>query len=411
MIGAIRYLKGYLKIKVWGYSPERFMNLCTNRGIVLWGVAGYGGAYTMYVSLADFYLLRDIVKKTKTRVAILERYGLPFFMKDVKRRKMFVLGVLFCLCFLLYMSRFVWAIEFLGNERITQDELSGFLAAQGVGYGTPKSDLKLEELEESLRASFSQVTWTSVRLTGTKLIVQIKENELPTREEQQNAQAKKFLDGADLVAAKTGIVTSILTRSGVPQVKQGDSVQKGDILIAGPVPVINDDGTIREWEKKIADGDVVLEYEEPIQLFQPFSYTYKNYTGRTRSFRFLSVFGHRVSFPPLRCNYVKYDAIMQEERLRLFGQIDLPVFSGRITCREYLPVDAVYDEESALALLEKRFGKIIEGFEEKGVHIIQKDVKIVKGTSGLLLSGSLTVHQEAVVLQASDPEEQALSGV
>ena len=176
----------------------------------------------MYVSLADFYLLRDIVKKTKTRVAILERYGLPFFMKDVKRRKMFVLGVLFCLCFLLYMSRFVWAIEFLGNERITQDELSGFLAAQGVGYGTPKSDLKLEELEESLRASFSQVTWTSVRLTGTKLIVQIKENELPTREEQQNAQAKKFLDGADLVAAKTGIVTSILTRSGVPQVKQGD---------------------------------------------------------------------------------------------------------------------------------------------------------------------------------------------
>ena len=39
MIGIIRYLKGYVKIRVWGYSPERFMNLCTNRGIFLWGLS------------------------------------------------------------------------------------------------------------------------------------------------------------------------------------------------------------------------------------------------------------------------------------------------------------------------------------------------------------------------------------
>ena len=79
MIGIIRYLKGYVKIRVWGYSPERFMNLCTNRGIFLWGLSGDGSYYTMYMSLSDYFTIRDIVKKTKTRAAVLERHGLPFF--------------------------------------------------------------------------------------------------------------------------------------------------------------------------------------------------------------------------------------------------------------------------------------------------------------------------------------------
>lgn len=401
MIGVIRYLKGYLKIKVWGYSPERFMNLCTNRGIILWGLSGDGGCYTMYISLSDFFMLRDIVKKTKTRVAVLERHGLPFFMRDVKRRKMFLAGIVFCFCFLAFMSRFIWAIEFTGNELITQDQIRAFLREQGVDYGVKKSGLDLETLEAALRESFSGVTWVSMQLTGTRLTVQIKENDLPTREETKQ-QALRYADGADLVAAKSGTISSILTRSGVPQVKQGDTVEKGDVLISGLVPVNNDDGTVRQWETVVADGDAVLEFEEPVQLSQPFSYTYKNYTGREKRYRFLSLFSRRWLFPFTRCSYVKYDTVTQERRLRLFGQIDLPLFTGSILCREYLPVDAVYDENSARSLLEGKFEKIIARFEEKGVHIIQKDVKIVKGVNGLVLTGTLKAQQEAVLLRAAE---------
>ncbi len=406
MIGILRYLKGYLKIKVWGYSPERFMNLCTNRGIILWGLSGYGGYYVMYIGLSDFFLLKDIVKKTKTKVAVLERHGLPFFVRDMRRRKMFVAGVGLCLLFLVVMSQFVWAIEFTGNERITEDELYAFLSSEGVGYGVKKKGLDLEALEDALRESFAQVTWTSLRLNGTKLTVAIKENELPTKEEQQE-RAERFENGADLVAARSGIVADILTRSGVPQVKIGDFVEKGDILISGCIPVANDDGTVREWDTAVADGDVVLEYEEALRVFQPFSYTYKNYTGREKEYRFFSLFGKRYRFPFTRCRYVKYDELMQEKRLCLFGQIDLPVYTGRIVCREYLPVDAVYDADNARALLEDKFEKIIDGFEEKGVHIIQKDVKIGKGENGLVLSGTLKVHQQAVWQKAAVLPEEA----
>lgn len=398
MIGIIRYLKGYVKIKVWGYSPERFMNLCTNRGIILWGMAGYGGYYTMYLALSDFFAIRDIVRKTKTKVAVLERHGLPFFMRDVRKRKMFVGGILFCLSFLLFMSRFIWSIQFEGNRMITDDELYDFLTSQGVGYGVKKSGLNLEELEASIREAFSQVTWTSARLDGTKITIQIKENDLPTQQEREES-ALKFTDGAELVASKAGTVAEILTRSGVPQVKQGDEVEKGTLLVSGLVPVNNDDGTVREWEKTVADADILIQCSEPVYLTQKLAYQYKNYTGREKEYSFFWLAGKRYRFPFGDCHFVKFDEVVEQKRLRLFGQIDLPVFTGTIRCREYLPVDALYDENSAVSLLNRRLEKIIAGLEEKGVQIIEKDVTIVRKANALVLQGNLTVKEEAVVLQ------------
>lgn len=54
------------------------MNLCSNHHILLWDIARQEDYYTMYISLSGFYKLRPIVRKTGTRAAVLERYGLPF---------------------------------------------------------------------------------------------------------------------------------------------------------------------------------------------------------------------------------------------------------------------------------------------------------------------------------------------
>ena len=35
----MRYLRGYVKIQIQGYSPERFLNLCSYHHILIWGLA------------------------------------------------------------------------------------------------------------------------------------------------------------------------------------------------------------------------------------------------------------------------------------------------------------------------------------------------------------------------------------
>ena len=76
----LKRLRGYVKIRVWGFAPQRFINLCSNKGILLWNIEKQDDVYIMCVSLESFYRLRSIARKTKVRVVISERYGLPFFL-------------------------------------------------------------------------------------------------------------------------------------------------------------------------------------------------------------------------------------------------------------------------------------------------------------------------------------------
>ena len=60
----IRYLSGYVKIQIKGYSPERFLNLCCYHRIRFWGLTRIGTNYELYLSLSDFRKLRPYVRKT-----------------------------------------------------------------------------------------------------------------------------------------------------------------------------------------------------------------------------------------------------------------------------------------------------------------------------------------------------------
>ena len=66
MIQAIlRYIRGYVKIRIQGYSPERFLNLCRYHQILIWGLTPRANAYEMYLTLDGFRKLRPIIRKTQ----------------------------------------------------------------------------------------------------------------------------------------------------------------------------------------------------------------------------------------------------------------------------------------------------------------------------------------------------------
>ena len=154
MIALIRYCRGYVRISVRGYAPERFMNLCTNRAIVLWELNGHDGFYTMCISLSDFFKIRDIVHKTKTRVAVLEKRGLPFFLYKSWRRKCFLVGILLCALLLFWLSGRIWNIHIDGNVKNSTPQLLEFLDQQGVIHGISKKNVNCSEIAALLRKNY-----------------------------------------------------------------------------------------------------------------------------------------------------------------------------------------------------------------------------------------------------------------
>ena len=79
MLQLIRFLKGYLLIRVCGNAPERFINLCSNHQIFLWDIQIHEAYYTMKIGLSDFYRIKGFTRKTGTRVVVTERFGLPWY--------------------------------------------------------------------------------------------------------------------------------------------------------------------------------------------------------------------------------------------------------------------------------------------------------------------------------------------
>lgn len=85
LLKIIRYIKGYIRIRVIGYSAERFLNACSHKGIFLWGLKPVGGAYEMNITIKGFRQLKPIIRKTGTKVVIVRRFGLPFFFTQISK--------------------------------------------------------------------------------------------------------------------------------------------------------------------------------------------------------------------------------------------------------------------------------------------------------------------------------------
>lgn len=410
MLHWVQYIRGYVTIKVWGYSTERLLNLCGNHDILVWDIVNHGDYDTMNISIRGFFALKPLLKKTGTRAAVLKKYGLPFFMSKMQRRKMFVAGLICCLLFWMLTARYIWNIEIVGNYALTEDVLLDYLNDKDVHVAMKKNKLQIEELEKSLREDYDIITWTSVQIKGTTLCIYIKENEMP--EYDQKTQTVDS-GGMDLVATKSGVVSYIITRSGVPQVAPGDTVEEGDVLVSGAVPVYNEDTTVRKYQFVQADADVLLRYTESVSVKKDITYEEKVYSGRQKKMLLFGINDKEWDLGLGKNPYEQYDVSGEKKQVRLLDRLYLPLFYGSKTVQEYEMVRKKYTDEEMNGMMKEEWNKIISNLEEKGVQIIQKNVTIKKNDKNWVLNASMQLDVAAVELVPAQTDpivEEEISG-
>ena len=401
MLHWIQYVRGYVTIKVWGYSTERLLNLCGNHDILVWDIVNHGDYDTMNISVKGFFALKPLLKKTGTKASVQKRYGLPFFMSKMQKRKIFAAGFVCCMIFWMLMSGYIWNIKIEGNYALTEDVLLDYLEEKDVRVSMKKSRLKIEELEKSLREEYNLITWTSVQLKGTTLLIYIKENEMPNYE--QSAQ-KDETRGMDLIAAKSGMISYIITRSGVPQVVLGDTVEEGDILVSGAVPVYNEDTTVRKYQFVQADADIKLLYSESVSVKKDIMYEEKVYSGRQKKMFMLGFRDRELNLRWGRITYDAYDISGEKNQVRLLDNFYLPFFYGTKTVQEYEIVQKKHTEEEMNAIMQEEWSKIKSTLEEKGVQITQKDVTIKKNGTNWVLNARMQLEESAFKLVPTQTE-------
>lgn len=385
MLSFLRFLRGFYKIKISGYSPERFFNLCRINGIVLWDIIPVQDFFECKIKHCDFKKIDAFLEKTRVEAVILEEFGLPFFMQKNKKRKIFFAGIIITLVFLYGMTFFIWSFSFEGNETISDDILLRFVHALDVEYGTRKDKIDIQMLEEEIREYFDSVSWVSVRILGTKLVVNVKENYVP-----QNNNNREIIQD-DLYAGTDGIVVNMITRKGVPQVKVGSEVKVGDKLVSGEIPIFDNDGNVVSYDYVDADADVTIRTKYPIHREISRYYKHKNYTGNEYRVPYLRFGQNYMSLRIFDKQFALYDVVMEEHTNPIFAEFSIPVFWGVRRYCEYVEIEDLYGDEEGTIILKNFLDKTMKELNEKGVQIIENNVKIETGSQYLKLTGYLLI--------------------
>lgn len=325
-----QFWKGYVILYLKGHDIERFFNICRRRGIRLWGIQRPENTEAVLcMELADFRKIRPVAYKTKTKVRIQKKRGVPMLLYKYRKRYFLFLGAVLLICFLAVMSQFVWSIEVEGLDDVDRQQVLAAAEYAGVRIGAWKGGLKDgQAMKDIILNRVPDISWTWVYLKGTKAVIRVEEKILPP----------VLLDKSvpcDVIARRDGLVKKITAKNGEPLVKTGEAVLAGDVIIAGTL-ADEEAGTYRlvhamgaveasTWHEKTGEYKLYYETRRP--------------TGEKKTYRTLDLFSQKINlFRKNSIPYAEYDTIKDKKELALGKDGYLGIGMESVT---YAEVDVV----------------------------------------------------------------------
>ena len=172
----VNALRGSVRLEVSGAFPERFLNLCAQRGIVFWNVEWLEATrLRLTVTRQGSGPARALGDKVLCTVVPAEQSGVPFFLGRFRRRYALLVGLALSLTAVCVLSQFVLTIEVEGNEAVSTAEILTELRRQGLRPGVYGPGLDEGTISSAALLGLPELAWMSVNLHGTRAEVLVRE--------------------------------------------------------------------------------------------------------------------------------------------------------------------------------------------------------------------------------------------
>ncbi|MEI3395890.1 MAG: sporulation protein YqfD [Clostridia bacterium] len=368
----LSYLIGYITITVEGYYIERFINICRNKKIPIWNLRREKNVrLTLNIGINDFKEITRIGKKTKCKVKIVRKRGLPFIFNKYKKRKIFVGFLFIFIALLIISSNFIWNIEIqIENDQQVENIYQDLIEA-GLEVGKQKRKINTKEIINQIRLKRSDIAWIGIEMKGTNAIVKV-----------VKAESKpKIIDDEDycnIVSDKRGIITKISAQNGTLAVKVGDTVDVGTVLINGWM-----EGKYTGIRYVHAKGDIEAKvwYTKSKKIM--YNTTERKKTGEQENKYKIKINNFEINLSKRVSKFQIYDTIDEEKKFKLFSDFYLPIMIIKTTNKEVIEETKKYEIEEAKNLgiqeLEEELDKNITDMTK----IVNKNINAYEKEDGI----------------------------
>ena len=156
------------------------------------------------------------------------------------------------------------------------------------------------------------------------------------------------------------------------------------------VPYIMDDnGEVANYRYVVSDGDVTGSVLRSFESSLAMDYQKKTYTGDEDTSYALQVGSVRIPLGKGKKAYSACETVMTDHQLELLPDLYLPVHLYVTRRKAYVYHPAVYSKTEAETLLKCEWDAFLEKFEQKGIPIIVKNVKIETSEKMCVIRGSV----------------------
>ena len=153
--------------------------------------------------------------------------GLPYYFARLLSRPGIIAGLAAALLILTVGGSVLWDVRVEDNEFIPKDEVKALLAEYGVRPGVRISRLDIGDIQTNIERDSKDIAWISINVIGTVAFVEV------IAEIKEPAADEGAGDGANLVAARDGVIVGYELIAGEPTVEIGRTVRKGELIASG----------------------------------------------------------------------------------------------------------------------------------------------------------------------------------
>ena len=314
---------GYVKIEVEGFFIQRFINMCVSKGVYLDNIKHINQSKIICrTNKNDFRSVCKISKKTKCKIKIIKKGGIPFFVHRYRKRKIFLVLLLIIFILIFTVTQFIWNIEIIGDESVDRQEILELLNNNNIKVGTAKKEINVDKITNQIRYNRNDISWVGAKIKGTNFILEL----VKAEEKPEIIDESKI---TNIISNKTGVITRICVESGTAKVNVGDEVNKDDVLVEG---VMEGKYTGVRYVNSRADiyAKVTYSKEESKKLEE-----YVNIQTGNEYNNYKIIFNNfKINLNKGVSKFKNYDTIETKNKFRLFSNYYMPIEFEKITYKE-----------------------------------------------------------------------------